>query len=453
MELLKTLLNANKDALNALSEPVFVQRRGPQPGKNRSVYGVAGGVSGDGTEAPLRVRAAVAYKQRNESLKTLPTKSNLIQSKGGLGTKIPGSVYMVHVSIGDDIINLNILQEGLGIMNISEADDKQDLFISALLTYWRLGIGESIWKEIWVPRLASSDLEWTTIREDFWEETLNQADLAVAYTEITDEMMLSVLALQFLCLTKNLDETNYATFMERRINSLENKLNLNEAQKEWVVTYTPTQLNCGRIRKLLGNRTPMRTGVLDVLFSWDQTTGMSARKMVADILLTLFECTEMTHINLISKFVFARMPAILNSPILAGEAECYFLSVLRMANAKEYGPYLKMIHPSREIPEMASSKMPILHAFARELSIKERANMSQYAPNLSRDNYGPQLQILETQWQAMSKLTTVDTQALLKTTYGPNAPIAKAIMEGSELTQTSRMAALMSEMQGFVENE
>ncbi|KAE8739595.1 hypothetical protein FOCC_FOCC014911 [Frankliniella occidentalis] len=99
------------------------------------------------------------------------------------------------------------------------------------------------------------------------------------------------------------------------------------------------------------------------------------------------------------------------------------------------GSYLKLIYPAREIPEMMSPKMPLLHAFARSRAIKEQPNMVQYAPNLAKDKYTKQIEQLNLKWDRLLMLTTAEAQQQTSENYGANAEKAKILMEGGDPVQ------------------
>lgn len=402
----------------------------------------------DNSELPLRVRAQREFRAHREKIRDLPTTTQ-VKPLTDLSGRLRDDPIEVHEAVESEEERMEIIKSCAWIFLKSETS--RDATMSAVLTLWRCMLGESVWKEHISPALAACEIETKDISDKAWFDIIT-----VYYPDskdppkdfvLNEKICLTLFALSCILLIKNVNPQNHVPFMDQRIMAFAGKLGLIDLEITWLKEMRMPRAVCDCLRVCIGNRVPVRKCILEVFLGWNQQPTMSNRKLVADIVLTLFDCSEMTHIAVISKYIMAKVPSILTSPLLAGEAENFYLSILRITKEGEMGPYLKLIYPAREIPEMMSSKMPLLHAFARNRAIKEQPNMVQYAPNLAKDKFTRQIDQLNKLWDKLLDLTTAEAQEQIAENYGANAEKAKIVMEGGDPVQVGRLASLMNDFQ------
>jgi len=189
----------------------------------------------------------------------------------------------------------------------------------------------------------------------------------------------TILGILMLIIPKRLDASNYEVWMQRRFQSFQSQLGLQDKEVEELSELKPSQPSCEIITRFLGNKMPVRRFVFTLASDWMRGEKSNMAKQIAMILMTLYANVDTTHIQLIERYIINEVPALMACAPVRAEANSVFSAILRMVRLGDKAPYARMLYGQEELPELHRRKMSLTAAFAQELAIRDYASFKNYA--------------------------------------------------------------------------
>lgn len=194
-----------------------------------------------------------------------------------------------------------------------------------------------------------------------------------------EHIIAAIMAFLFLVLSKQLNSNNYTKYKERRINSFQTKLGIDDDICKLISGLMPSQTSCGFIYRRLGNKIKFRSVALEITQLWDNQPFNNTLRSIADILLSLFAFVDMAHICMIKRYVMDETPAILSCPEARCEAFNVFVAMTRLHQMGKQARFARLLYETRQLPETSRNGMRAIAAFAQELAVRDYPTLTNYA--------------------------------------------------------------------------
>jgi len=240
----------------------------------------------------------------------------------------------------------------------------------------------------------------------------------------------TILGILMLIIPKRLDASNYEVWMQRRLQSFQSQLGLQDREVEELTEMRPSQPSCEVITRFLGNKMPFRRLVFTLASDWMRGDKSNMAKQIAMILMTLFANVDTTHIQLIERYIINEVPALMACAPVRAEANSVFSAILRMVRLGDKAPYARMLYGQEELPELHRRKMSLTAAFAQELAIRDYASFKNYARK-SNETFEVLPSELRTLYVASRQVVPEKYVRLLDREYGVRqGPLMAALQPG-----------------------